>query len=145
MQVASHTSSLPTINTGVYTHDCVATSDSSTIIKCHQDTVVEGLISDNIEKAYPEEVTHLENSCQENNLSMNISKTKELIAEFGRKQERNYQPHKIDGALVERVESFRCLGICITEDLSWSSHVSNCQHLWHFRDFRLPLKVLKTF
>ncbi len=32
------------------------------------DTVVVGQISDNKERAYLEEVTHLENSCQENNL-----------------------------------------------------------------------------
>ncbi len=62
-------------------------SDSITIINFADDTVVVGLISDNIEKACLEEVAHLENWCQENNLSVNVSKTKELIVDFGRKQE----------------------------------------------------------
>ncbi len=54
---------------------------------------------------------------------------------------------------VERTDSFRYLCVCITKNLSWSSDVSTlvkkaCQrlyHLRHLRDFRLPLKVLKTF
>ncbi len=67
----------------------------------------------------------MENWCQENNL--NVSKTKELIVDFGRKQERNYQPLRINRAPVERVDSFRYLTVCITEDLSWSSHTP----WWH--------------
>ncbi len=60
------------------------------VAKFADDTVVVGLISDNTEKAYLEEVTHLENCCRENNLFVNISTTKELIVDFGRKWERKY-------------------------------------------------------
>lgn len=49
------------------TYDCVATSN----------TVVLGLISDNNEKVYLEEIKNLENWWQENNLHQNVSKTKE--------------------------------------------------------------------
>ena len=31
-------------------------------------------------------------------------------------------PINIDGAVVERVESFKFLGVHITNDLSWSKH-----------------------
>lgn len=41
------------------------------------DTVVLGLISDNNEKVYLEEIKNLENWWQENNLHQNVSKTKE--------------------------------------------------------------------
>lgn len=39
--------------------------------------------------------------CKTNNLLMNISKTKELVVDFGSKQQRNYAPLRIDGTFVE--------------------------------------------
>ncbi|KAK1793638.1 hypothetical protein P4O66_012012 [Electrophorus voltai] len=55
----------------LYTYDCTATSSSNIIVKFADDTVVVGLISDNDERAYLEEIKHLENWCQENNLLLN--------------------------------------------------------------------------
>ncbi|KAK3523821.1 hypothetical protein QTP70_010433 [Hemibagrus guttatus] len=72
----------------LYTYDCVATTNSTTI-KFANDTVEVGLISDNNETAYLEEIRNLENWCQRNNLLLNVSKTKELIVEFSMKQERS--------------------------------------------------------
>ncbi len=60
----------------LYTYDCVATSDSTTIIKFADDTVVVSLISDNDERAYLQEIKRLDNWCQENNVLLNVSKTK---------------------------------------------------------------------
>ncbi|KAK3537410.1 hypothetical protein QTP70_008940 [Hemibagrus guttatus] len=40
----------------LYTYDCVATNNSTTVIKFADDTAVVGLISDNNEMAYLEEV-----------------------------------------------------------------------------------------
>ncbi|KAK1792284.1 hypothetical protein P4O66_012239 [Electrophorus voltai] len=56
----------------LYTYDCTATSSSTVIVKFADDTVVMGLISDNDERAYLEEIKHLENWCQENNLLLNV-------------------------------------------------------------------------
>ncbi|KAI4883370.1 hypothetical protein NFI96_013584 [Prochilodus magdalenae] len=50
------------------------------------DNTIVGLISNNNEEAYREKVSFLTHWCQENNLSFNVNKTKELIADF-RKQE----------------------------------------------------------
>ncbi|KAK1801599.1 hypothetical protein P4O66_004555 [Electrophorus voltai] len=49
-----------------------ATSGSTIIVKFADDTVVMGLISDNDERAYLEEIKQLENWCQENNLLLNV-------------------------------------------------------------------------
>ena len=54
------------------------THDSNTIIKFSDDTTVVGLITDE-ETAYREEVSDLAVWCQDNNLSLNVSKKKELI------------------------------------------------------------------
>jgi Cft2 family RNA processing exonuclease len=42
--------------------------------------------------------------CQDNNLSLNISKTKELIMDY-RKRGDEHTPIYIDGAVVQRVEN----------------------------------------
>ncbi|KAK1806498.1 hypothetical protein P4O66_005001, partial [Electrophorus voltai] len=56
----------------LYTYDCTATSSSTIIVKFADDIVVMGLISDNDERAYLEEIKHLENWCQENNLLQTV-------------------------------------------------------------------------
>ncbi|KAK3526119.1 hypothetical protein QTP70_016099, partial [Hemibagrus guttatus] len=132
----------------LYTYDCMATTNSTTIIKFADDTVVVRLISDNNEMAYLEEVRNLENWYQRNNLLIKVSKTKELIVDFSTNQERNYQTPVINESPVERVDSFRYLSVHITQDLSWSYHINTIvkkarQHLYHLRglrDFRLPSK-----
>ncbi|KAK3507985.1 hypothetical protein QTP70_009352 [Hemibagrus guttatus] len=130
-----------------------ATTNSTTVFKFADDTVVVGLISDNNETAYLEEIRNLENWCQRNNLLLNVSKTKELIVDFSTKQERNYQTPMINESPVERVDSFRYLGVHITQDLSWSCHINTVvknarqrlYNLRHLRDLRLPSKVLRNF
>jgi hypothetical protein len=52
-------------------------------------TTVVGLITNNDETAYREEVWALRVWCQENNLSLNVNKTREIIVDF-RKQHDHY-------------------------------------------------------
>ena len=50
--------------------------------------------------------------CQENNLSLNVNKTEELIVDF-RKQQREHPPIHIDETAVEKVESFKYTSLMI--------------------------------
>ena len=84
----------------LFTHDCVAKHDSNTIIKFSDDTTVVGLITDNDETAYREEVRDLAMWCQDNNLSLNVIKTKEMIVDY-RKRRTEHAPILIDEAVVE--------------------------------------------
>ena len=59
-------------------HGYVATHNSNTVIKFANDTMVVGLITGDDETAYGEEVSDLAVWCRNNNLSLNVSKTKEL-------------------------------------------------------------------
>jgi hypothetical protein len=51
-----------------------------------------------------------------------VSKAKELIVDY-RKRRAEQAPIDIDRAVVERVKSFKFLGIHITNKLSWSKHI----------------------
>ena len=72
-----------------------------------------GLITDNDETAYREEVRDLAGWCQNNNLYLNVIKTEEMIVDY-RKIRTEHTPILIDGAVVEQVESFKFLGVHIT-------------------------------
>jgi hypothetical protein len=50
-----------------------------------------------------------------------VRKTKELIMDYSKRQAEQ-APINIDGAVVERVESFKFLGVHITNELSFSKH-----------------------
>ena len=88
---------------------------SNSIIKFADDTTVVGLITNN------DEVRTLGLWCQENNLSLNVSKTKEMIMDFS-EQQREHPPIHIDRTAVEKVESFKFPGVHITGKLKWSTH-----------------------
>jgi hypothetical protein len=49
-----------------------------------------------------------------------VSKTKELTVDY-RKRQALQARINIDGAVVEQVESFKFLGVHITNELSWSN------------------------
>ena len=111
-----------------FTHDCKAAYDSNTIIKFADDTTVLGMITNSDESAYREEVRDV---AVWYNLSLTISKTKELIMDYRRKRVKHI-PIYINGAVVERVESFKYLVVHITKDLTWSTHT------WMPSHFTLP-------
>ena len=82
-----------------------------------------GLITNNDETAYREEVRELAVWCQDNNLSLNVGKTKELILDYS-KRRAEQAPINIDGAVLEWVESFKFLGVHITKEVSWYGNCS---------------------
>ncbi len=164
VRMGNNTSSPLILNTGapqgcvlspllysLYTHDCTATHSSNVIVKFADDTTVIGLITDNDETAYREEVSTLTKWCQENHLSLNIDKTKELVVDY-RRQSREHTPITIDKTPVERVTSFKFLGVHITEDLTWCSHRCSAEEgtsasffLRRLRKFGTSPRILRSF
>ena len=104
------------------------------------DTTAVGLSTDNDETAYREQVRDLAVCCQDNNLSFNVSKTKELIVDY-RKWKAEQAPIHINGVVVEQVESFKLLSVHITKDLSLSTHTV----VKSARQCLFPLRRLKRF
>ena len=83
------------------------------------DTTVVGLISRGNETKYRKEVEQLGKQCEANNLILNQKKTQEIIVDFRKKKKGTVSPLLIDGGCVERVTSFKFLGVHIQEDLHW--------------------------
>ncbi|XP_048465042.1 uncharacterized protein LOC125485591 [Rhincodon typus] len=81
-----------------------------------------GNFKDNNESNYRREMEGLVTWCNENNLSLNVSKTKELIIDF-RKKGRKHAPIYINRNEVERAKSIKFLGVTITDNVSWTSYI----------------------
>uniref|UniRef100_A0A8C7TIT7 Reverse transcriptase domain-containing protein n=1 Tax=Oncorhynchus mykiss TaxID=8022 RepID=A0A8C7TIT7_ONCMY len=126
----------------LFTHDCTARHDSNTIIEFADDTTVVGLIPDNDEITYREKVRDLTVWCKDNNLSLNVIKTNEMIVDY-RKRRNEHAPILIDRAVVEQVESFKFLGVHITNKLKWSKHTKTGVKRAQQNIF--PLRRLKRF
>ncbi|KAF0036595.1 hypothetical protein F2P81_011907 [Scophthalmus maximus] len=97
---------------------------AATIVKFVDDTTVVGLISKNDETHYRKEVSQLATWCRNNNLLLNIDKTKEVVIDF-RRGHTPKPPLTINGAAVERASSTKFLGVHISEDLSWTMHTAS--------------------
>ena len=88
------------------------------------DTIIIGRIMNEDESSYREEINNLRGWSTENNLQLNVSKTKELIVGFrkAKKGGKDTASPDISGA----VNSFRFLGINITENFWVKSPRNDC-------------------
>ena len=88
----------------LFTHDCTALSDRTLVVKFADDTTVTGFISNNDETSYRRQVNDLVNWCVQNDLLLNVDKTKEMTVVFGR----NFnvkEPLSVDGEIVQRIDT----------------------------------------
>eukprot|EP00918_Siedleckia_nematoides_P068786 GHVU01149978.1.p1 GENE.GHVU01149978.1~~GHVU01149978.1.p1 ORF type:complete len:237 (-),score=5.26 GHVU01149978.1:1622-2332(-) len=135
----------------LYTYDLCAKYENCRIVKYADDTVIIGLISDNNFTNYELQIEHAASWCNEHNLFLNVSKTKELVFDF-----RKNQVHKqitINGDKVEECESFKYLGVIIDKNLNWSEHakyvINKCRQrlylLYVLKSFNVNSKIVYLF
>ncbi|KAI4883889.1 hypothetical protein NFI96_010254 [Prochilodus magdalenae] len=140
------------VRIGSRTSSTRKTSNTS-IIKFADDTTVIGLITGGDETAYRREVAELVDWCDYNNLSLNTDKTKEMIVDPRRRRRELHTPLFIGGTEVERVKTFKFLGVHISEDLTWSHNthyiVRKSQQRLYFlrrlRKFGMSAQILSNF
>eukprot|EP00061_Rhincodon_typus_P003914 g21288.t1 len=106
------------------------------IYKFAGNTTIMGRISNNDESRYRREIERCVTWCNENNLYLIVSKTKELIVDF-RKKGGEHAPIYINGTEVGRVKSIKFLRVTTTDDLSWTSHANATIKKAHQRFFFL--------
>ena len=164
VRIGKNTSKFITINTGtpqgckispllysIFTHDCLSLYDNCMVVKFADDTTVAGLIR-NSESEYRNQVSALVEWCSENDLELNVKKTKEIIVDF-RRNPTEIVPLVINGSEVEIVQQFKFLGINISSDLKWEINtdqiVKKAQQRLYFmrrlRSFHVSQELLVKF
>ncbi|KAI3355625.1 hypothetical protein L3Q82_017914 [Scortum barcoo] len=131
--------------------DCSAIHSTNTIVKFADDTTIVGLISDNDETHYREEIQHLTQWCSNNNLVLNTSKTKEVIVDY-RRYSSPYWPELYSNSAalklsskcwygykkplsactgehpgktdIDTVKSYKYLGVHLNDSLDWSDNTN---------------------
>eukprot|EP00061_Rhincodon_typus_P002848 g18640.t1 len=111
----------------LYTYKCVAKFQTNALCKFADDTTIVGRISNGDESKYRREIEGMVTWCNENNPSLNISKTKELIIDFGKKggehapiningTEVEFEEHRIPRQLKKFAMSLTLYGNCSAQD-----------------------------
>ena len=119
----------------LFTHNCVASHKDNTILKFADDTAVIGCITGGDEAAYRREVASLVTWCEDNNLTLNTDKTKEMIVDM-RKKRGPHRPLFIQELEVERVSSFKYLGVHISDQAGQEGPTvavlpEEAEEVWH--------------
>ena len=94
----------------IYTNELRSRFRNCHLIKYADDTVIVGLISDNDESEYNEQISEVVLWCKAHNLLLNAAKTQELIFDF-RHCNISHVPLSIDNSIVEICDNFKYLGI----------------------------------
>ena len=90
--------------------------DSTLLCDLNNDNDIETLINDELRK--------ITNWLLANQLSLNVNKTKFIVFHSGRKHV-VYQILSNNGTVIERVDTFNFLGLHISHDLKWKTHIQN--------------------
>ena len=131
----------PTLFT-LFTSDCKSSNQHTMIVKFADDTTLVGLIKNDDESHYRQQTADLMSWCQQNSLVLNVNKTKEVIIDFRRKKNPK-ENLELSGENVEIVQSYKLLGITISDDLKWQ--MNNERTLKKARQRLFFLRNLKSF
>ena len=99
-------------------HDCRSTDESCPVVKFADDTELVGKISNDEDAIYQRQIEKIVNWCDKNYLYLNVSKTKEMCIDF-RKNQRCPKLVYIKGEAVERVNTYKYLGVVFDSKLNW--------------------------
>lgn len=135
----------------LYTNACQATSSANTFFKYADDTALAGFLhpdSPSIE-GFESKVHGFISWCTDNFLQVNVKKTKEMVIGFSKKGTPR-PPSRINGKQIERVSSYKYLGIEIDDRLCFNECAKNkCKKLQQrmfflrkLRGFRLDCSIL---
>ena len=73
---------------------------------------------------YHKQIENFVNWCDKNYLYLNVFKTKEMCIDF-RKNQRCPKPVYIKGEAVERIDTYKYLGVIFGRKLNWKENI-NC-------------------
>ena len=126
----------------LYTADCRSTYVDCEIDKYADDTALTGKITDDDDSHYRQEIVGFVQWCDDNFLQLNVEKTKEMIIDF-RKSKSEPGPVVIKGGEVERVTTYKYLGVTFDDNLTWRQNTDSILRKAHTRMY--CLRKLKSF
>jgi len=107
------------INDLIFDIECIKYVDDS-------DTTVTSISDDPLDEALQHAADDLTSWCDDNGMEINMGKTKEMLIHFGTRYPSQSVPLvKINNAPVERVTSFKLLGVYFNNRLDWKDHVAH--------------------
>nr|XP_019946005.1 PREDICTED: connective tissue growth factor-like [Paralichthys olivaceus] len=121
--------------------------------KFSDDSAIVGLITDDDDREYRELIKDFVDWCQWNRLQINSGKTKELVVDFRRRNHTPPTPVNIQGMDIERVDSYKYLGVHLNNKLDWTQNThalyrkgqSRLYLLRKLRSFGVQGALLRTF
>ena len=136
----------------MYTADIRHQYNNTEITKFADDTALIGLITENDEAAYKHEIQNFVSWCDDNFLQLNVKKTKEMVIDF-RQKKPNTDSVEIKGEKVEKVKTYKYLGVVFDDKLSWREHADTTARKIHsrmyclrkLRSFNVSQKILQMF
>ncbi len=136
----------------LYTADCRTTQGDCTLVKYADDAALTGRISGDDDSQYRHEVDNFVNWCDKNYLELNVGKTKEMVIDF-RKNMVTPCPVEVNGTAVERVETYKYLGVFLDKKLRWRENTDAILKKAHtrlyclrkLRSFNVSPQLLQTF
>ena len=138
----------------IHTSDCqpIKPNSNDKLYKYADDKALLGLIKADNHSAYLKEIHRLVSWCDENFLQLNTKKTKVLIVDL-RKNRSEPAPLVIKGAEVERVSSFKYLGVTLSDSIDSSENTTTvykkCQSKMYFvrklQNFNVSKKLVNLF
>ncbi|KAI4884202.1 hypothetical protein NFI96_027037, partial [Prochilodus magdalenae] len=103
----------------LYTADFMYSSPNCHLQKFSDDSAIVGLITNEEDSEYRELILDCVDWCLQNHLQINAGKTKELVVDFRRCR---HPPPLVNirGMDIERVDSYKYLGVHLNNKLGWS-------------------------
>ena len=127
----------------LYTSDCPINAHSSCqLVKFADDSELMGRINNDCDEEYHHAIQQFVDWCDENYLHLNVSKTREMCIDF-RKNKREPKPVFIKNEQVERVDTYKYLGLTFDSKLNWNDHVNTLVKKVNCRLY--CLRKLKSF
>ncbi|MCJ8749354.1 hypothetical protein PDJAM_G00175360 [Pangasius djambal] len=126
-------------------------TDSCVLLKFSGDSAILGLISDD-DAEYRRLTQDFVDWCQPNHLLINVGKTKEMVVDFRRHRSAPSLVN-IQGMDIERVDSYKYLGVHLNHKLDWTHNTDALYRkgqtrlylLRRLRSFGVQGALLKTF
>lgn len=136
----------------VYTADYRPLNANCQVVKFADDTALIGLIENDDYSHYQNEIKAFVKYCDTHYLELNVKKTKELVIDY-RRNSMTTEAVEIKGSVVERVNSYRYLGVVFNDKLTWSDHLSLVMEklspriycLRKLQSFKVNLAVVRMF